>query len=271
MENRFLKNKKAIVTGASRGIGAETARVLGKYGADIVIGFFDDKENADNVVNDISTSYGVRIKAIEADLANITTLRRFIQDGVQFLDGVDILINNAGVDDMHPALELPVEQWDKIMAVNLRAPFFCAQEVGKVMKQQFNQNPDRESVIINISSIHDDVPRMGLLHYCSAKAGLKMMTRTLGLEFAEFNTRVIALSPGAIETDMNRDAIDNVLGRARFEGWVPMKRIGNTHEVAETVAFLASSAASYITSTTIYIDGGYSQNILKYDDRTLGE
>lgn len=98
---------------------------------------------------------------------------------------------------------------------------------------------------------------------------MKMMTRVLGLEFAAFGTRVVGLSPGAIETDMNRDEINRLLGRELFESWVPAGWIGNVQEVAETAAFLASPSASYITGTTLYIDGGYSQNIIKYDDRKL--
>ncbi len=269
MTERFLKDKKAVITGASQGIGENIARVFAARGADVILGYLGNPERAERVACDILSNHNIRVKAIEADLADLEALRNFMREGIEFLGGIDILVNNAGVDSVHHALELPAECWDKVMDVNLRAPFFCAQEAGQVMRQQFQDNPEKESVIINISSIHDDVPRMGLIHYCSAKAGLKMMTRSLGLEFAEFNTRVLCVSPGAIETDMNREAINQTPGRKCFESWIPMGRIGNTREVAETVAFFASPSASYITCSTIYIDGGYSQNVLKYDDRAI--
>jgi NAD(P)-dependent dehydrogenase (short-subunit alcohol dehydrogenase family) len=121
-------------------------------------------------------------------------------------------------------------------------------------------------VIINISSIHDTVPRKGLIHYCSAKAGLKMFSKCLALELAESNIRVVSLAPGAIETEMNREEI-NKFGREKFNDWIPSGRIGNAKEVAQSVIFLASDMASYINGADLYIDGAYMNNTIHYDPR----
>ena len=124
----------------------------------------------------------------------------------------------------------------------------------------------RGGVIINISSIHDDVARKGLAHYVTAKAGLKMLGRSLALEWAEYGIRVVTVSPGAIETDMNREAIES-FGRDHFEQWIPAGRLGVVADVSEAVAFLCSDKASYITGTELVIDGGYMRNLVRYDDR----
>jgi NAD(P)-dependent dehydrogenase (short-subunit alcohol dehydrogenase family) len=126
--------------------------------------------------------------------------------------------------------------------------------------------PAGGGVIINISSIHDSVPRKGLAQYCAAKAGLKMLGHCTALEWAEYGIRVVNVSPGAIETDMNREAIDT-FGRDRFENWIPAGRLGVTGDVADLVRFLCSNAGSYITATDIYVDGGYMRNLVRYDDR----
>jgi NAD(P)-dependent dehydrogenase (short-subunit alcohol dehydrogenase family) len=125
---------------------------------------------------------------------------------------------------------------------------------------------NKSGVIINISSIHDAVPRKGLIHYCSAKAGLKMFSKCLSLELAESNIRVISVAPGAIETNMNREEI-NKFGREKFNNWIPSARVGNVDEVANTVAFLASDLSTYINGADLYIDGAYMNNTIQYDPR----
>ena len=128
----------------------------------------------------------------------------------------------------------------------------------------------RGGVIINISSIHDAVPRKGLIHYCSAKAGLKMFSKCLSLELAEKNIRVASIAPGAIETNMNREEIEK-FGKEKFEKWIPQGRIGNVADVANAVAFLASDLADYINGADIYIDGAYMNHTIQYDPRPKRE
>jgi len=174
---------------------------------------------------------------------------------------LDILVNNAGIESMVAAIDLPVQEWDRILGVNLRGAFLCAQSAARLMREQ-----EQAGVIVNISSIHDVVPRLGAAHYCVSKAGLTMLTKMLALEWAEYGIRVVAVSPGAIETPERAEIIDG-MWRDLFSKWVPLGRFGHTPEVADVVAFLASDLASYITGTTVYIDGGYASNLVRYDSR----
>jgi len=157
-------------------------------------------------------------------------------------------------------LELDENEWDLIHSVNLKGPFLCAKEAGIRMEKSGGGS------IINISTIHDQTPRKGLAHYCSAKAGLKMLSKSLALELAESNIRVNTVSPGAIYTEMNREEIEQ-FGAEKFNNWIPQGRIGEIGEVAPAVAFLASDLASYITGTDIYIDGAYILSMVQYDPR----
>ena len=173
---------------------------------------------------------------------------------------LDILVNNAGYETTSAAEDLPEVELRGVIEVNLVAPFLLAQQAARRMKASGG------GVVINLSSIHGQMPRKGLAHYAASKAGLHMLTRSLALEWAEYGIRVVTVSPGAIETDMNRDAIEH-FGRAHFEEWIPAGRVGNTADVAEAVAFLCSDRAGYVTGTELVIDGGYLQNLVRYDDR----
>jgi NAD(P)-dependent dehydrogenase (short-subunit alcohol dehydrogenase family) len=176
------------------------------------------------------------------------------------LGPIDILVNNAGTESVNHALDMEEDEWDRVINTNLKGPFLCAQEAGRRMEENGG------GVIINISSIHDTTPRKGLIHYCSAKAGLKMFSKCLALELAESNIRVVSVAPGAIETEMNREEI-NQFGREKFNQWIPSGRVGNVTEVAQTVAFLASDLASYINGADVYIDGAYMNQTIQYDPR----
>ena len=261
MDNTILlNNRNVLVTGGSRGIGSSICRVMASCGANVIVNYHQHRESADLLVRELKEKYGVKAFSIQADVADqqaVTNMFAFIDNEV---GAIDILVNNAGCETIDHAVDLSLDQWDLVFNVNLRGAFVCCQEAGKRM---INQN---KGVIINISSIHDKVPRKGLIHYCSAKAGMNMMTKCLALELAASNIRVVAVSPGAIETEMNREEIDK-FGRDRFNNWIPAGRIGNSEEVAWTCAFLASDNAAYITATEIYIDGGYKESTIPYDPR----
>jgi NAD(P)-dependent dehydrogenase (short-subunit alcohol dehydrogenase family) len=176
------------------------------------------------------------------------------------LGGIDILVNNAGTESVVHVLDMEEQEWERVINTNLKGPFLCSQEAGKRMEKSGG------GVIVNISSIHDAIPRKGLIHYCSAKAGMKMLSKCLSLELAESNIRVVSVAPGAIETEMNRDEI-NQFGREKFNNWIPSGRVGNSAEVAKTVAFVASDLASYMNGADLYIDGAYMNNTIQYDPR----
>ncbi len=260
MESIDLRGKKALVTGGSQGIGAGICIKLAACGADVLVNYYSNKEKAEELVSELKKNYGVQAWSVYANVAKSSDVKKMFLTVDEKMGGVDILVNNAGVETINHVLDLTEEEWDKIIDINLKGPWLCAQQAGLRMEKTGG------GVIINISSIHDVVPRKGLIHYCSAKAGLKMFSKCLSLELAESNIRVVSVAPGAIETSMNKEEINN-FGRDKFEKWIPSGNIGEVNDVANSVAFLASDLASYIHGADLYIDGGYMNNTIQYDPR----
>jgi glucose 1-dehydrogenase/3-dehydrosphinganine reductase len=255
-----LKNKVVLVTGGSQGIGSAICTSMAACGANVVINYHIHKDNAEKIANSLRSQYGIRALTFGADISNeeeVKNMFLFIDDN---FGSLDVLVNNAGCETVSHAIDLDLKVWDKIFDVNLRGAFHCSQLAGQRMVEK------KSGVIINISSIHDKVPRKGLVHYCSSKAGLNMMTKCLALELAEHNIRVIAVCPGAIETEMNKEEIEK-FGRDKFNKWIPFSKVGVVDDVAWACAFLASEKASYITATELYIDGGYKESTIPYDPR----
>lgn len=262
MDNAInLRGKNILVTGASQGIGAAICRAVAACGANVLVNYHLHPEKASVLVTEMKQEYGIKAFSYGADIARPDEVIGMFNFFDQSLGSVDILVNNAGCESIGEAIYLNLDDWDKVFNVNLRGAFLCAQEAGRRMMQQ------RRGVIINISSIHDKVPRKGLIHYCSAKAGLNMMTKCLALELAAYNIRVLAVCPGAIETEMNREEIER-FGKEKFNEWIPLGRLGNTEDIAWTCAFIASDKAAYLTASDIYIDGGYKENTIPYDPRS---
>lgn len=255
-----LKGKKALVTGGSQGIGAGICRKLAACGVDVIINYYKSKKKAELLASDIKSEYGVNAWTCYANVASASD----IADMFAFMDSktgcIDILVNNAGVETVTHVLDMTEKEWDMIMDINLKGPWLCSQHAGRRMETTGG------GVIINISSIHDVVPRKGLVHYCASKAGLKMMTKCLSLELVDKNIRVVSVAPGAIYTEMNREEIKK-FGVEKFEKWIPSGNIGEVEDIANAVAFLASSLSSYIHGTDLYIDGGYMNNTIQYDPR----
>lgn len=260
MTNIDLTGKKALVTGGSQGIGAGICRALAACGADVFINYNTNKEKAEKLAEEISNEYGVKASIGKANVAYSTDVKNMFIAMDATIGNIDILINNAGTESVTHVLDLDEAEWDRVLNVNLKGPLLCSQQAGRRMEK------NGKGVIINISSIHDTVPRKGLIHYCSAKAGLKMFSKCLSLELAESNIRVVSVAPGAISTEMNREEIAE-FGVDKFKKWIPQGRIGKVTDVAKTVAFLASDLASYINGADVYIDGGYMNNTIQYDPR----
>ena len=254
-----LTGRCALVTGANRGIGAAIARRFARDGARVAINYFEDEESARQLVNELGCDVAC---AISADIRQEAEIERMFHEAVHFLGALDILVNNAGCESTRSAIDLTLLEWNRIFTTNLTAPFLCSQQAARIMRAQ-----GTGGVILNNSSIHSSIPRLGLAHYCASKAGLAMLTRSLALEWAEFGIRVVAVAPGAIETELNRIEID-AFGRDKFEEWIPLRRLGGVGDVANAFAFLASDEASYITGTTLSVDGAYSLTTIRYDPRT---
>lgn len=255
-----LKGKRAMVTGGNRGIGAGICRHLARAGVNVAINFIEDEAGAQVLATELTNKHGVKGIAVYGDVADEASVEAMFERTQSELGGLDILVNNAGVESIVAALDLPIAEWDRIMNVNLRGAFLCSQAAARQMKDHGG------GVIINNTSIHQEVARLGVVHYAVSKAGLHMLTRALALEWAEFGIRVVGVAPGAIETEINRDEIA-AFGKDKFEAWIPEGRLGQVDDIAAAVTFLASAQASYITGQTITIDGGYSINVIRYDPR----
>ncbi|MCG8310108.1 MAG: glucose 1-dehydrogenase [Cytophagales bacterium] len=255
-----LNGKKALVTGGSQGIGAGICRKLAACGADVVINYYRSKEKAALLASEIKAEFGVHAWVCYANVARSSD----VADMFAFMDGktggIDILVNNAGAETISHVLDMTEKEWDMVMDINLKGPWLCAQHAGRRMEATGG------GVIVNISSIHDVVPRKGLVHYCASKAGLKMLTKCLSLELVDKNIRVVSVAPGAIYTEMNREEISE-FGEEKFKSWIPSGNIGDVEDIANAVAFLASNLSSYIHGADLYIDGGYMNNTIQYDPR----
>ncbi|WP_321475051.1 glucose 1-dehydrogenase [uncultured Paludibaculum sp.] len=244
-----LKDKVAIVTGAGRGIGAALARGLAREGASVVVNYSHSAGAAGGVVREIE-SLGGRALAIQADVGQTNQHESLVQGALDAFGRLDILVNNAAVETRMPALDVTPEEWDRILAIDLKGPFFLSQRAAQRMKAQ------RSGVILNISSVHDERAHRNNSVYTIAKGGMRMMTRNLALEWAEYGIRVNALAPGAILTDMNRDVLADPVYEARVVSTIPLGRIGSVDELVGTAVLLVSDAGSYITGSTFYVDGG---------------
>ena len=250
MHNKIeLTGKNVLITGASQGIGAGIAEAMAVCGANVLINYIADEKRVLAFADRLSDQYKVSCKAYPADISMPEQVDRMFDYIDKQMGGIDVLVNNAGIETINDALEMPLQEWDRIMNVNLRGAFYCAQQAGRRMRDK------KRGVILNIASIHDRVARKGLIHYCTSKAGLNMLTKCLALELAEFNIRVIAVSPGAIETDMMASYSKEEVKELAEE--IPLGRIGYPKEVADAVSYLISSRASYITGQILSVNGGW--------------
>jgi glucose 1-dehydrogenase len=248
-----MRKKVAIVTGSSKGIGKAIAFAFAKskeYSAVVINS--RKVEEAQQVSKEIKR-LGCNSIAIEADVSNERDCTRLVRETVKLFRRIDVLVNNAGIQEDLPLTEINLEEWYKIIGVDLTGPFICSREAVKHMKIQ--RNP-KGGCIINISSVHQAIPKPHYVPYATSKAGIEMMTKTMALELAKDNIRANIVAPGAIDTDMNIDLREN---KAELEGvlkQIPLGRVANADEVANVVEFLASDKASYVTGASYFVDGG---------------
>lgn len=253
-----LKGKNALITGATSGIGQAIAIRLAQEGCNIAINYRQDPE-AGAETEDIALqkacgdidNCGVKSLLVQGDVSQESDIIEMVNTVVETFGSVDILINNAGIQTESPSHELTTADFDRVIAVNLRGSYLCARETIKHLLSQH-----RSGVIINISSVHEIIPRPMYISYSISKGGMANLTKTLALEYANRGIRVNAIAPGATITPINQDWIDNPEKQATVESHIPMGRAGTSEEMAATVAFLASDEASYITGQTLFVDGG---------------
>ena len=248
-----MNKKIGVVTGSSKGIGRAIAIAFAKSGEYFAVVTNARKLQEAQAVSDEIRTLGCNSFPIEADISKESDCVRLIDETIKNYNRIDVLVNNAGVQQDVPLEETTMDLWQKILAVDLTGPFICSREAVKHMEKQ--QDPTG-GCIINITSVHQLIPKPHYIPYATSKAGVEMMTKTLASELAKSNIRANAVAPGAIETPMNILLDENKTARNKTLTQIPMGRIGSAEEVANAVEFLASDKASYITGTTLYVDGG---------------
>jgi glucose 1-dehydrogenase len=252
-----IKDKNVLVTGGSSGIGQAIAVRFAEHGANVAINYLrrpdeaqDTEEQVHACVNKVQQE-GVRDVLVQGDVSKEDDVVRMVGQAVEELGGLDVLVNNAGIQISRPSEELSIEDFDKVLAVNLRGAFLCAREaIGHFL------DDEKGGSIINISSVHQLIPKPNYLGYSTSKGGMQNLTRTLALEYASRGIRVNGVGPGATVTPINRAWIDDPEKRKAVEEHIPMQRAGEADEMAGVTCFLASHDAAYITGQTIFVDGG---------------
>ena len=245
-----LSNKVAIVTGAATGIGQAIAVAFARAGAAVAIDYVGKPGTADQTLDTIKNAGG-RAIALAADISNPQQVGALVDQTVERFGRLDIFVNNAGIEFKHPFLEFPIDQFQKIVMVNMQGPFLCAQAAARRMVQQGGGGR-----IINISSVHEDLPMPTNAPYCATKGALRMLTRTIAVELAPHKITVNNIGPGAIFTPIDADVEANPQMEAALMAEIPLGRWGKPEEVADLAVFLASDDAAYITGSTYFIDGG---------------
>ena len=256
-----LGGRNVLITGASSGIGQATAVRFGQEGANVAINYPTDRTRAaetrrevDDAVarcHDAIRGHGVRTALVKADVSDESDVARMVREALDGLGGLDVLVNNAGIQIDAPSDEMTVEDFDRVIAVNLRGAFLCAREAIRYWLRE-----KKAGVIVNVSSVHQVIPKPRFVGYSASKGGLGNLTRTLALEYAGRGIRVNGVGPGATVTPMNSGWIDDKQKRAEVEQHIPMRRAGTAEEMAGAIAFLCSDEAAYVTGQTLFVDGG---------------
>ena len=244
-----LKNRVAIVTGARRGMGRTHSLLLAKAGAKVVVSDIS-LEECQKVVKEIKGE----ALAVKCDISNKAEVEDMVKQVMDKFGRIDILVNNAGICEFKPFLELEEQDWDRTLDINLKGYFLCSQAVAKEMSKQ------KSGSIVNIASVamgQQGVGFSNIVHYCASKGGIVAMTEALALELAPYNIRVNAIAPGMIDTPMIDSIKQDPQAKEGILARIPMRRPGKPEEISNTVLFLASDLSSYITGSTIVVDGGW--------------
>lgn len=254
---KLLQGQKALVTGASSGIGKAIAIALGEAGADVAINYGHDLAGGEDA-SDTAKRCGAKALVVQADVSKEADVQAMFKKVIGEFGTVDIVVSNAGIQKDAPLHDMTLDQWERVLGVNLTGQFLCAREAVR----EFRRRGVRKEVscaagkIICISSVHDIIPWAGHVNYAASKGGIAMMMKTIAQEVAPFRIRANAISPGAIRTPINEPAWSTPQAYASLLKLIPYQRIGEPDEIGRVAAWLASDQADYITGATLYVDGG---------------
>jgi glucose 1-dehydrogenase len=249
-----LKDKVAIVTGGNSGIGQAIVLELARQQANVVIDYVCHPEATQALERQIA-GLGDQSIGIKADVSRPADMQMLVDKAVSGFGRIDIMVNNAGVETRTSVLETTEEQYDRVMAINLKSAFFGTQIAARQMIKQGGGGR-----IINITSVHEDWPMPGNSPYCLSKGGMRMLTRTAGVELAKNGILVVGVGPGAVATSINLATMNDPAKLAQLNAAIPLGRMARTEEIASVVGFVAGAGASYLTATTIFADGGIMQS-----------
>jgi glucose 1-dehydrogenase len=245
-----LEGKVAVVTGGNSGIGKAIVLELAKHGANIVIDYIADPQATEEEEKQI-IAMGDQAIGVDVDVSKVEELQRLIDEALKAFGRIDVMVNNAGIETRTSVLDTTEAQYERVLAINLKSAFFGTQLAAKQMIKQ-----GEGGRIINITSVHEDWPMPGNTAYCLSKGGMRMLTRTAGLELARYNILVVGVGPGAVATPINTSTMQDPALLKTLDDAIPLGRMARPEEIASLVAFLAGDGASYITATTIFADGG---------------
>jgi glucose 1-dehydrogenase len=276
MSNNNQK-RVVVITGSSRGIGKAIAKEFAKNNYSVLLNARDEKELTETVQeikNEISDPS--QVAYLTGDISEEKICISLIEEAINKFGRINVLVNNAGISGPSQRTNnITSKDWDYVIGVNLRGTFLCTREALKYMTSGSNNNNNIDHVkgnnkdfdydlnfsIINISSVHESIPMPYSAPYSASKGGMEMLTKNIALEVAEKGIRINGIAPGAINTPMNKDIMEDPQKKKQEEEKIPMRRIGEPEEIAKVAFFLASTDASYITGTTVYVDGGLSQRL----------
>jgi len=249
-----LENRVALVTGSSSGIGQAIAVKLAQLGANIVINYVARREGAEETLKQVEGS-GARGIIVQADVSKLAELQSLVDRGWEAFGCIDILVNNAGLEKKAAFWDATEEDYDRVLGVNLKGPFFLTQAFVRRLRSV--KKPGR---IINVSSVHEDMAFPGFTSYCTSKGGMRMLMRSLAVELGPEGFTINNVAPGAIATPINKSLLEDKPKLNALLANIPLGRLGSSGDVANLVAFLASDEAAYVTGSTFIVDGGLSRN-----------
>jgi glucose 1-dehydrogenase len=249
-EARLLEGRRALVTGGSSGIGQGTCYELAAHGAAVAVNYVGAPGAAEDMVAEITAAGGQAI-AVPMDVSSEDDVRRGFAQAREALGGLDLLVNNAGIERPFQLTDMPLDEWQKVIAVNLTGTFLCSREAARIMLA------DRaRGTIVMVTSVHEVIPWESFSHYCASKGGMKLFAQTIARELAPHGIRVASVAPGAIATPINAGVLADPVQKAAVEAEIPYGRWGEVSDVARAIAWIASTQADYVVGSTLFVDGG---------------